>query len=167
MSYLWGGWCGGGSSTWHDLLCDITPTLVWVSYSYLPNKENMLNSHKVIQPAIIFRVSKYAVTTAMLPGKYHFYFRVKGKLLHWTDNALSLHSFFFVLLNIIQVVRCPFVGTHYRFAFPFCRALWLCWWLLRRRCLLLLLGRADHDSCRLYWRRVLRLSWIVCSRCEK
>lgn len=37
-SYLWGSRCGGGPSTWHDLLCDITPALVGVSYSYLSGK---------------------------------------------------------------------------------------------------------------------------------
>ena len=169
MFYLWGSWCGGGSSTWHDLLCDITPTLVWVSYSYLSDKENISNSHKIcIQQQYLKSIQLRCIdwlTTATLYDKCYFYLQVKEKLLHWTDNTLSLYSFF--LSNIKQEVRCPFVGTHYRFAFPFCRALWLCWWLLRRWGLLLLLGWADHDRCRLHWWRVLWLSWIVSSCCKK
>lgn len=38
-SYLWGSRCGGGPSTGHDLLCDITATLVGVSYPYLYDDE--------------------------------------------------------------------------------------------------------------------------------
>ena len=51
-SYLWGSRCGGGPSTWHYLLCDITPALVGVSYSYL--SEEMANigqvSNNKLQP---------------------------------------------------------------------------------------------------------------------
>lgn len=44
-SYLWSR-CGGGPSTWHNLLCDITPTLVGISYSYLLESGQMLVYHK-------------------------------------------------------------------------------------------------------------------------
>lgn len=96
-------------------------------------------------------------------NKYYCYFQVKEKVPHWTHKTLSVHSIFF---DLRQEARCPFVVTHYRFAFPLWWALWLCRWLLRRRGLLLLLGGVDHYRCRLDRRRILRLSWIVSSRCK-
>lgn len=110
----------------------------------------------------MWRCCRYWSTAATHHNKYYCYFEVKGKVPHWTDNTLSPFNFF----DLRQGTCCPFVVTHYRFAFPLWWALRLCWWLLRRRGLLLLLGGVDHDRCRLDRWRVLRLGWKVCSCCE-
>lgn len=88
--------------------------------------------------------------------------QVKGNVPHSTDKRLSAHS----LLELQTMsTRLAFVLTLYRLAFPLWWALWLRRGLLRRRGLLLLLSGVDHDRCRLDRWGVLRLSWIVCSRC--
>lgn len=178
-SYLWRSGSGGWPSSWHDLLCDVTPTLVGVSYSYLWREtakrwlhfHGTRNLHREKETTKKTQTSSMCATIPTLlthscpqHNQYDCCLRVKGNVRHSTDKRLSAHS----LLELQTMgTRLAFVATLYRLAFSLWWDLWLWRGLLRRRSLLLLLSGVDHDRCRLDRWGVLRLSWIVCSCCEK
>lgn len=121
----------------------------------------------LVNMQLTLKYQQYVMILPLLIYSWHYkdycYFQVKEKVPHWTYKTISAHSISF---DLRQEARYPFVVTHYRYAFPLWWALCLCRWLLRRRGLLLLLCGVDQDRCRLDRRRVLRLSWIVCSCCK-